>query len=92
MDLEQGNHDNQVIWITDGRPARAFDQTPQALEVLHEWITNIQANPSAGVGANRPGSAVDSCFGVDGTLLHSGPEVWDGVDSTARRPGRAPRS
>ncbi len=79
MVLEQGDHDNQVIWMTDGRPARAFDQTPQALEVLHEWITNIQANPSAGVGGNRPAAAVDSCFAVDGALLHSGADVWDGA-------------
>lgn len=79
MVLEQGNHDNQVIWMTDARPARAFDQTPQALEVLHDWITNIQADPAAGVGANRPASAVDSCFATDGTLLHSGGDVWDGV-------------
>lgn len=76
---EQGNHDNQVIWFTDARPSREFDQTAMALEVMHDWITNIQADPGAGIGANRPSEAVDSCFATDGTLLHSGPDVWGGI-------------
>ena len=78
---EQGNHDNQVIWFTDARPAAQFDQTAMALEVLHDWITNIQADPAAGIGANRPAAAVDSCFATDGTLLALRP----------RRVGRRPR-
>jgi hypothetical protein len=76
---ERGDHDNQVIWWTDARPERRFDQTPQALEVLHEWIMNIRANPSRGVGGNRPAAAIDSCFSTDGALLHSGDDVWAGV-------------
>lgn len=76
---EQGNHDNQAIWFTDARPERQFDQTAMALEVMHDWITNIKADPSSGIGANRPAEAVDSCFATDGTLMSSGPDVWDGV-------------
>jgi len=76
---ESGHADNQVIWFTDGRPSAQFDQTAMALEVLHEWITNIQDNPAGGVAGNKPAAAVDSCFATDGTLLHSGDDVWDGV-------------
>ena len=47
------NHDgdasNQVIWFTDARPARAFDQTPLAFEVMDEWMANIRANPDSTV-------------------------------------------
>lgn len=79
MDDEQGNHDNQIIWFTDARPERQFDQTAMALEVLHDWIMNIKADPSSGIGANKPAGAVDSCFATDGTLLASGSDVWDGI-------------
>ena len=33
-----GDAGNQVIWFTDARPARAFDQTPMAFEVMDEWM------------------------------------------------------
>lgn len=75
-----GNHDNQLIWFTDARPgAPRSDHTMEAFAVLHEWITNIQANPTAGEGGNKPASAVDRCWTTDGTLLAEGPGVWAGV-------------
>jgi len=74
-----GDSDNQVVWFTDARPETAFDQTFQALDVLHEWVMNIKANPELSVGDNRPASAVDSCFNTDGSLLASGDNVWDGI-------------
>jgi hypothetical protein len=77
------NHDgrasNQVIWFTDGRPAVAFDQTPMALEVIDEWLANIRTNPRRGVTRNKPARAVDSCFATNGSLLHSGRQVWAGI-------------
>jgi Tannase-like family of unknown function (DUF6351) len=77
------NHDgrasNQVIWFTDGRPARAFDQTPMALEVIDEWQANIRANPRRGVVRNKPALAVDSCFATNGSLIHAGSDSWDGI-------------
>ena len=42
------DEDNQVIWLTDARPAIAFDQTPEAFEVIDEWIANIKAEPEGG--------------------------------------------
>lgn len=79
IENRMGNSDNQVIWFTDARPERVFDQTGQALEVLHEWVTNIKANPDAGVAGNRPASAQDACFATDGSLIARGADVWDGV-------------
>jgi hypothetical protein len=74
-----GNADNQLIWFTDARPERSYDQTMQALDVLHDWVMNIQANPGAGVAGNRPASAVDACFATDGSLIADGNDVWSGV-------------
>ena len=37
----------QVIWFTDARPAVAFDQTPEAFEVIDEWMANIRERPGA---------------------------------------------
>ncbi|MDP2285810.1 MAG: DUF6351 family protein [Pseudohongiella sp.] len=74
-----GNADNQLIWFTDARPARSYDQTMQALDVLHDWVMNIKANPEAGVAGNRPATAVDACFATDGSLIAQGSDVWSGV-------------
>lgn len=78
------NHDgdatNQVIWFTDVvEDAPRFDQTPMAFEVIDEWMNNIAANPTAGVVANKPARAVDSCFDKDGNLMASGQDVWNGI-------------
>jgi hypothetical protein len=77
------NHDrragNQVIWFTDARPARASDQTPQALAVIDQWMANIQATPWRGVTGNKPALAVDRCFDTLGNEIASGPGVWDGI-------------
>jgi hypothetical protein len=74
-----GDASNHVVWFTDARPQTAFDQTPMAFEVIDEWMANIAANPAAGVAANRPVRAVDSCFATDGTLLAAGDDVWSGI-------------
>ncbi len=78
------NHDgdasNQVIWFTDVvEDAPRFDQTPMAFEVIDEWMTNIAANPEAGVAANKPARAVDSCFDKAGNLIASGEDAWAGI-------------
>ncbi|MDZ7676067.1 MAG: DUF6351 family protein [Acidimicrobiales bacterium] len=75
----RGSADNHVVWFTDARPAVAFDQTPMAFEVIDQWMANIEAHPERSVGANRPATAVDSCFATDGSLIASGEEVWNGI-------------
>jgi hypothetical protein len=74
-----GDASNQVIWFTDARPARSFDQTPQALAVMDDWMANIAAHPDRSVAANKPAGAVDSCFRTDGSPLASGADVWAGI-------------
>ena len=65
-----GDASNAVIWFTDG-PA-AFDQTPQALATMDEWLARIEANPAGGVSGNKPAGAVDSCFNSDGSQIAAG--------------------
>ena len=75
-----GDASNQVIWFTDARPSGpVFDQTPMALDVMDEWMANIAANPSGGVGGNKPADAVDRCFSTDGSPLAAGDDVWNGI-------------
>jgi len=79
----RGDYDNQLVWFTDGRPTRGYDQTPMALDVLEEWITIMKANPgmtAAQAKADMTSAlATDACFGTDGTLIASGADVWDGI-------------
>jgi Tannase-like family of unknown function (DUF6351) len=70
---------NQVIWFTDARPARAFDQTPMALAVMDHWMANLHAHPERGPAGTKPPEAVDSCFATDGTLIHRGTDSWRGI-------------
>ena len=79
LELARGNADNQVIWFTDARPARFFDQTPEAFAVIDEWMANLRAHPDLGVAGNRPPLAVDRCFETNGTEIAHGAHVWDGV-------------
>jgi hypothetical protein len=74
-----GDASNQVIWFTDARPARAFDQTPMALAVMDRWLTNLRAHPELGVAGNKPADAVDRCFATDGTPIYAGADAWNGI-------------
>jgi hypothetical protein len=74
-----GNASNQVIWFTDARPSRQTDATPQALQVIDDWMANIRAHPKRGVAGNKPELATDRCFTTGGTEIARGPHVWDGI-------------
>jgi hypothetical protein len=74
-----GNADNQAIWFTDFVSGARFDQTPEALEVMDEWMLRIVANPEGGVAGNRPPRATDRCFDQNGAEIASGANVWDGI-------------
>ncbi len=74
-----GSAENQVIWFTDARPARAFDQTPEALTVIDEWMRNIREHRERSVAENKPPLAVDRCFTTLGVPIASGDQVWDGI-------------
>jgi len=76
----QRNSNNQVIWFTDSNPnGPEFDQTPEAFEVIDEWMTNILENPDDGVAGSKPYRAVDRCFDMNGDEIAAGDHVWDGI-------------
>jgi hypothetical protein len=75
-----GNSDMLVIWFTDTMPGTPkASQSLDAVAVMDEWMRNIQQNPTAGIRANRPPRAVDSCFDVQGQLIYAGEDAWDGI-------------
>ncbi len=75
-----GDASNQVIWFTDVEfGGDEFDQTPMALEVIDEWMRNIDKHPKRGVGGNKPIAAVDSCFDSSGQLIYAGADAWSGI-------------
>ena len=83
-----GDASNQVIWFTDvAFEGDRYDQTPLALEVIDEWMGNIADDPDAGVAANKPARAVDSCFDTSGELIYAGEDAWNGIlDEEAEGP------
>jgi hypothetical protein len=76
---QDGRASNQVIWFTDARPARQFDQTPEAFEVIDEWMANIRRHPHRGVARNKPALATDRCFTTQGEEIARGRDVWHGI-------------
>jgi Tannase-like family of unknown function (DUF6351) len=47
--------------------------------VIDEWMTNIMANPGAGVAGTKPPRAVDRCFDGNGDEIAAGDGVWAGI-------------
>lgn len=75
----RGNADNQVIWFTD---KALFDQTPEALTVMDQWMLNMLANPNTSAADNKLEGATDRCFDASGSQIAAGPTVWDGILDT----------
>ncbi len=75
----RGDSDNQVIWFTGAEGGPQFDQTPEALEVMDEWMTNVLRHPERSVAENKPARAVDRCFDTLGVEIAAGDHVWDGI-------------
>ncbi len=75
----RGDADNQAIWFTD---KASFDQTPEALDVMDQWMLNMLANPGKGVAGNKPPLATDRCFDAEGNQIAAGSTVWDGILDT----------
>jgi Tannase-like family of unknown function (DUF6351) len=75
----RSHDDHQVIWFTDARPGAVFDQTPEAFEVIDEWLANLRERPWSGVAGNKPSRAVDRCFTAAGVEIAAGDHVWDGI-------------
>lgn len=75
-----GDASNQVVWFTDAREGDSeFDQTPEALAVMDQWMMNILQHPNRSVAQNKPAQAVDRCFDSWGDEIAAGDDVWDGI-------------
>ncbi|MBV1788923.1 hypothetical protein KQ940_12755 [Marinobacterium sp. D7] len=67
-----GREEKQLIWVTE-KPHAPIDG---ALELLTRWLQRDE----------RPAEAQDRCYRGDGSLIASGPDVWDG-EWNAQRTG-----
>ncbi len=75
-----GSSDPLVIWFTDTMPGTPkASNSLDAVAVMDEWMANVLANPGKTLRENRPPRAVDSCFDVQGKLIHAGDDAWDGI-------------
>lgn len=75
-----GHSDNLVIWFTDTVPGQPkASQSLEALLVMDQWLTNMRANPRAGIAGNKPANAVDACFDLQGQPIARGAGVWAGA-------------
>ncbi|HEY1277196.1 MAG TPA: DUF6351 family protein [Thermoleophilaceae bacterium] len=75
-----GHAGNQVIWFADARPSGLqADLTPEAFELIDEWMGNIRHHPWRGVVGNKPALATDRCFTAQGEEIARGDHVWDGI-------------
>lgn len=72
----KGESDNMVIWMAD--PASSSDVSAMAIDVMEQWLDNIENHPGLGVAANKPAEAVDACILADETV-YAGTDVWDGI-------------
>ena len=75
-----GDASNQLIWFVDARPAGAeFDPTPEAFEVIDEWMANIRRHPNRSVDRNKPAPAADRCLTAQGEEIARGDDAWAGI-------------
>ena len=72
---QQGHADNQVIWFAQ----KPFVPLIDALDVLEQWLENMQADAGLSVADARPADATDRCYRDTGQIFASGDAVWDGV-------------
>lgn len=74
MIREQGQADNQLIWMT----RKPHTPIPEAFNLIDRWLTNFLNHPEAGIVGNKPIDAMDKCFDSEGHLLAEGTGVWEG--------------
>ena len=73
MQERMGNHDLQIIWLSE-LPLKPFHD---AVYMMDEWLTRADAN-GGDYRAAKPDSAEDFCQGKDNEILFKGADVWDG--------------
>jgi len=75
----KGHADNQIIWFVGPPEDNELFLERRALEVVDEWMQEVQSNPNKPVGNLRPPRAVDACFDSDQNLIAQGDDVWNGI-------------
>lgn len=79
-----GNSDHQLIWMmqrNDKLSRRDILRSlpiKDALLVLDQWIINMRSYPEKSLAQNRPSSASDRCYDLNGNVIDSGEATWDG--------------
>ena len=87
-----GKASNQVIWFTDARPGTPqFDQTPQALAVIDEWMANIADKPRRGVVQEQACRRRSTRASPPTARRSTRAPTRGTASSTGRRPERARR-
>ncbi len=71
----KGHANNQVIQVAH----EDFNFLDSAFEQIDLWMNNILANPELDVVEAKPASLTDACLAADGSIIASGPGVWDGA-------------
>lgn len=83
----QGHSENQIIWVVEcNRLNRVnlkskcnYDATGNALDLIDQLLQNLLKNDGGDGIKNKPEGVVDTCFAANGTVMHTGPHVWDGI-------------
>ena len=71
----RGSTENHVIWVAHRESP--FPLYWMAVQVMDQWLENLERHPERGVAGNRPPAAIDSCWDAGGNLIASGNGVWD---------------
>ena len=54
-------------------------KTGEALDIIDQWLTNIEDPSLESVKRGKLTEAVDACFNGDGSVQYAGPDAWDGI-------------
>ena len=77
IEMARGNTDNHVIWVSHMANPNFEQVVLSAYMLMDEWLLNMIENPGQSVSASKPDQAVDIAWNADGSILASGPGIWD---------------
>lgn len=71
----KGDAGNQIIWVSH----KDFNLLTRAFDQIDLWMKNILNNPELDAAEAKPKALQDGCFAADGSIIGSGPDVWNGL-------------
>ena len=77
IEMARGNTDNHVIWVSHMANPYFEQIVLSAYMLMDEWLLNMIENPGQSVSASKPVQAVDTAWDADGSILASGPGIWE---------------